>query len=214
MKYHISSAAVLLLVGTATAQSPDSTIMNLSVEGGSAVPTTTIIPVGEAPIKEVDTTVVNATTSDAKAHLSRRRAQAQSYAAHLDSLIRSRNFLFYPDSMQSAEPSGLRHNIYAQYYYLGIFTDTAEVHLPTSYGRTQSGGVLNFDSGVSDFKILPFDSGWSVTFRLIHDGRPYFARIVISAITGESILSLVTPDATLRYIGQLTHKRRLHFPEV
>ena len=214
MKLYILSAALLPIVGIATAQSPDSTLMNISVEGGSAVPTTTIIPVAKAPIKEVDTTIVNTTVTSAKIHLSRRQAQTQSYTAHLDSLIRSRNFLFYPDAMQSAEPTGVRHNIYAQYFYLGIFTDTAEVHLPTSYGRSQSGGVLNFDSGVSDFKILPFDSGWSVTFRLMHDGQPYFARIVISAITGESILSLVTPNATIRYIGQLTHKRRLHFPEV
>lgn len=212
MKRPFSLLMPLLLIGTATAQSPDSTIMNLSVEGGSPVPTTTIIPVAKPPIKEVDTTYTLSAT--AKERLSRSKREHAEFSSRLDSLIRSRNFLFYPDTMQSAEPSGLRHNIYAQYFYLGIFTDTAEVHLPTSVGHTQRGGVLNFDSPIYDFKILPFDSGWSVTFRLIFEGRPYFARIVISAITGESILSLVTPDATIRYIGQLTHKRRLHFPEV
>lgn len=48
----------ILAIGTAAAQTPDSTVMNLSVEGGASVPVTTIIPVAQTPIQEVDTTYV------------------------------------------------------------------------------------------------------------------------------------------------------------
>ena len=209
MKPILYLAASALLVSTATAQSPDSTIMNVNVEGGASVPTTTIIPVAKPPIREVDTTYIRTSSPNTKGRRARRNRQSRTFAMHLDSLIRSQNFLFYPDTMQEVEPTGARRNIYAQYFYLGIFTDTVEVHLPTSRGSTEQVGVLNFDSPISDWKLLPFDTGWSITFRMLYDSKPYFVRMVISSVTGEVVLTLVTPEVTMRYVGQLTHKRRL-----
>ncbi len=58
MKYLPICAVSILAIGTAAAQTPDSTVMNLSVEGGASVPVTTIIPVAQTPIQEVDTTYV------------------------------------------------------------------------------------------------------------------------------------------------------------
>lgn len=184
--------------------------MNVTVGTGASVPTTTVVPVAESPIKIVDTTVVHTAAPKAKERRKRRTQATQNFASQLDSLVRSRNFLFYPDTMQEVEPTGTRRNIYAQYFYLGIFTDTAEVHLPTSRGSTEQFEVLNFESPINDLKMLPFDSGWSITFRLMYDGKPYFARLIISSVTGEVILTLATPEVTMRYIGQLSRKRRLH----
>ena len=208
MKRLLFFAVSALIVGTATAQSPDSTTMNVTIEGGAAVPTTTIVPVGEPPVKIVDTTYIRTAAPKAKGRRAQRARQGQTFAMRLDSLIRSQNFLFYPDTMQEIEPSGIRRNIYAQYFYLGIFTDSAEVHLPTSRSSTEQVGVLNFDSPISDWKIMTFDTGWSITFRMLYDSKPYFARLVISSVTGEAVLTLVTPKLTMRYIGQLTRKRR------
>ena len=58
------SIPLLLVSLTVSAQSPDSTLMNLSVGAGNGVPTTTIIPVAEPPIREVDTTYVHTTPAD------------------------------------------------------------------------------------------------------------------------------------------------------
>ena len=196
-------------LATSAVQAPDSTVMNLTVGPGDGVPTTTIIPVAKPPIREVDTTYIRTASPNTKGRRARRNRQSQTFAMHLDSLIRSQNFLFYPDTMQEVEPTGARRNIYAQYFYLGIFTDTVEVHLPTSRGSTEQVGVLNFDSPISDWKLLPFDSGWSITFRMQYYDKPYFVRMVISSVTGEVVLTLVTPEVTMRYVGQLTHKRRL-----
>ena len=52
---HILTALFVASLAAAL-QPPDSTVMNLSVGASDGVPTTTIIPVAESPIKEVDTT--------------------------------------------------------------------------------------------------------------------------------------------------------------
>ncbi len=209
MKHILHLVVPVLMAGTATAQSPDSTTMNVTVEGGATVPTTTIIPVAEPPIKIVDTTYIRTSSPSTKGRCKQRDKQCQTFASRLDSLVRSRNFLFYPDTMQEIEPSGRKRNVYAQFFYLGVFTDTTEVHLPTSLESSERVEVLNFDSEISDWKLLPYDSGWSITFRMQYYDKPYFARLVISSVTGETVLTLVTPEVTMRYVGQLTHKRRL-----
>ena len=57
----------------AALQSPDSTVMNLTVGPSDGVPTTTIIPVAEPPIKEVDTTTVRITPPDSMRHHRKKR---------------------------------------------------------------------------------------------------------------------------------------------
>ena len=87
------------------------------------------------------------------------------------------------------------------------FTDTAEVHLPTSQGVTQYVQILNFDSPITDYKLLPFQSGLSVTFKLMYEDKPYFGRFIVSTVTGETVLTLITPAMTMRYVGWLSHDR-------
>ena len=70
--YCILSILLLSWALTASAQSPDSTVMNLSVGAGNGVPTTTIIPVAEPPIREVDTTYVHTTPPDSADYLKKR----------------------------------------------------------------------------------------------------------------------------------------------
>lgn len=62
---HCKSSILLLLASlSASAQQPDSTLMQLSATPTNGVPTTTIIPVAEPPIKVVDTTYIRTTPPD------------------------------------------------------------------------------------------------------------------------------------------------------
>lgn len=61
MKFIPILTVSILSLGTTTAQTPDSTVMNVTVGGGAEVPTTTIIPVAQPPIREVDTVYIHTT---------------------------------------------------------------------------------------------------------------------------------------------------------
>ena len=92
--------------------------------------------------------------------------------------------MFFPNSMQQL-PGGMIRSIYADYFFFGVFVDHVEVHLPTERGITQYVEMLNFDSmSVRDYRA---------------------ARV--STATGETVLTLLTPDVTMRYVGWLWNKR-------
>lgn len=179
---------------------------NVTVTGGATVPVTTVMPVQAQPVNITERTVVTEPLQGRTTRAERREHRAEVYAEQIDSLIRSRNFVFYPNTMQEV-PAGAISNIYADYYYLGIFTDNAEVHLPAVNGAMEYLTMLNFDSPIWDYRLYPFQSGLSVTFSLAGDGAKYFGRLVVSTVTGETTLSLVTPQTTMRYIGWLAHQR-------
>ena len=60
-------------LATSAVQAPDSTVMNLTVGPGDGVPTTTIIPVAEPPIQEVDTTYIRVSPPDTTQHKTKKR---------------------------------------------------------------------------------------------------------------------------------------------
>lgn len=174
----------------------------VTVSGNAAVPVTTVVPVQQAP-----TTVVSYTTVTEPAQqlpLTQRRAiKSERFAARMDSLVRSRNFVFYPSSMQET-PGGTSANIIADYFYFGIFNDLAEIHLPVINGTLDLMQVLNFDSAINDYRFYPFQAGTSFTFSLQNGNSVYFARFIVSNVTGETTLMLVTPETTMRYAGWLS----------
>ena len=67
----------------------------------------------------------------------RRALKARRFAERIDSLVQSRDFIFWPNSMQQV-PGGTIHLIYNESYYFGLFVDHVEVHLPTERGVTPS----------------------------------------------------------------------------
>lgn len=82
----------------------------------------------------------------------RRAYRAKVYAAKIDSLVQSRNYMFFPNSMQEI-PGGMIRSIYADYFFFGMFVDHVEVHLPTERGVTQYVEMLNFDSmSIRDYR--------------------------------------------------------------
>lgn len=202
---------MLLSAATVFGQSNVQTDETVSVGQGGDVPVTTVVPIQQKPVVIIDTTsqLLSAPIPNCRpTHVERRADEEKRFAQFIDSLVRSRNFVFYPDSMQEVDPDGASRLIYAEYFYFGFFTDTAEVHMPTSQGVTQYVEILNFDSPITDYKLLPFQSGLSVTFKLMYEDKPYFGRFIVSTVTGETVLTLITPKMTMRYVGWLSHDKR------
>lgn len=115
----------------------------------------------------------------------RRAYRAKVYAAKIDSLVQSRNYMFFPNSMQEI-PGGMIRSIYADYFFFGMFVDHVEVHLPTERGVTQYVEMLNFDSmSIRDYRAARTQWGWSVTFNIADGDALYHADFAVSTATAK-----------------------------
>ena len=157
------SGAALWLSGAVCAQTP---VVTLGTSAADSVPQTTIVPVQQAPVHLVEHTTVYEEPTRGMDRAERRAYKARVYAARIDSLVQSRNYLFFPDTMQEV-PGGLIRSIYANYFFFGLFVDHVEVHLPTERGVTQYVEMLNFDSmSIRDYRAVRLQWGWNVTFSI------------------------------------------------
>lgn len=140
----------------------------------------------------------------------RRRLKQEQFARRIDSLVASRNFVFLPNSMQEL-PGGTMQFIYNQFYYVGIFPDHVEMHLPTIRGGVvQYVEILNFDTfNVRNYSCARIQCGWNVSFDLSVDDQSYVVSMVICNTTGEVGLNLLTARNSVRYIGYLTDQNPL-----
>ena len=105
-------------------------------------------------------------------------------------------------------PGGLIRSIYADYFFFGLLVDHVEVHLPTERGITQYVEMLNFDSmSIRDYRASRMQWGWCVSFDFLDGSASYHAEFAVSTVTGETVLTLITPGVTMRYVGWLWDKR-------
>lgn len=198
------SGAALWLSCAVCAQTP---VVTLGTSAADSVPQTTIVPVQQAPVHLVEHTTVYEEPTRGMDRAERRAYKARVYAARIDSLVQSRNYLFFPDTMQEV-PDGLIRSIYANYFFFGLFVDHVEVHLPTERGVTQYVEMLNFDSmSIRDYRAVRLQWGWNVTFSITDGEACYVVRLEVSTVTGETVLTLGTPALTMRYVGWLWNKR-------
>ena len=191
---------LLFAFSTASAQ----TVQSVTVEGGATVPVTTIIPAEQTQIQEVDSTVITE-PAPKMTRAEKRARKANEFAYRIDSLVRSRNFVFYPNSAQNI-PDGEVLTIYADYYQFSLSGDNAELHLPYVNKLTESITMLNIDSSVADYRLYPFESGLTTTFSLKRSDETIFCRFVVSSVTGQTVLTLVAPDGAMRYVGWLARQ--------
>ena len=143
MKHSVFSTcgALSFIACAAVAQTPQYT---LETSAADSVPQTTIVPVQQAPVQVVEHTTVYEEPAAGMDRAQRRAYKARVYAAKIDSLVQSRDYMFFPNSMQQL-PGGMIRSIYADYFFFGVFVDHVEVHLPTERGITQYVEMLNFD---------------------------------------------------------------------
>lgn len=192
------------LCGVCMAQTPQFSVTASSVD---SIPQTTVVPVQQPPVRITDRTTVYENTHPEN-RVQRRADRARAYAARIDSLVQSRNYLFFPNTMQEV-PAGLIRSIYAEYFYFGLFTDHVEVHLPTERSVTQYVEMLNFDSmSIRDYRAVKLQWGWNITFDLVDGESSYHIDMEVSTVTGETVLTLITPHLTMRYVGWLWDKWR------
>lgn len=196
--------AALFWACTVTAQAPQVSVTTSAVD---SVPQTTVVPVQQQPVQLVERTTVYEDSMKGMDRAQRRAYKAKLYAAKIDSIVQSRNYMFFPNSMQQL-PDGLIRSVYAAYFYFGFFIDHVEVHLPTERGVTQYVEILNFDSmSIRDYQAARLQWGWNVSFNIADGEELYLANFAVSTVTGETVLTLVTPSLTMRYVGWLWDKR-------
>lgn len=203
MRTSITTFALLLLLPLWGVAQEQDTLPDVTITADNPVPVTTVVPVLEPPqVIRMTTTV-----EEPPEHLSRKERRAwrqQRFTERLDSLISSRNYIFLPNSMQR-RPDGEIHLIYNAYYCFGLYTDHVEVHLPVEWGETAYVGVVNFDTmSIADYAAVPIQQGWNIRFRIEDAQKSYWADFVVSAHTAETILTLQTPQTTMRYVGELS----------
>lgn len=138
------------------------------------------------------------TLSSAKA---RREARREAYAAEIDDLVRSRNYIFRPITMQNVV-MGNTHSIYAYYLFMGVSGDKVVLHLPVEF-TSYVIDTINLDSFVEGYTAKLDGSNWRITFSFMNGSERWFAEIFLSNITGQTRLALVTPEGVMRYLGTL-----------
>lgn len=136
--------------------------------------------------------------SSAKA---RREARREAYASEVDNIVKSRNYIFRPVTMQNVVTGNTR-SIYAYYLFLGVSGDRVVVHLPVEF-TSYVVDTVNLDAFVEGYTATLDGSNWRITFSFVDSTERWLAEIFLSNITGQTRLALVTPRGVMRYLGTL-----------
>lgn len=173
-----------------------------------SVPQTTVVPVQQPAVQVADYTTLCEVPAEGVSRAERRELRAKNYAAGLDSLVQSRNYLFWPATMQEM-PDGAVRSIYADYFFFGMFADHVEVHLPVDRAGSQYIERLNFDSmSVSNYQFARVQCGWMISCNIADRDTNYHASFTVCTATGETTLTLITPSVTMRYTGRIGDRSR------
>lgn len=203
----MAQAAAQSPQASSSPQVPSSPQFSLGTSAVDSVPQTTVVPVQQQPVQLVEHTTVYEDPARGMTRPERRAYRARLYAQKIDSLVQSRDYMFFPNSMQEI-PGGLIRSIYADYFFFGMFVDHVEIHLPTERGITQYVEMLNFDSmSIRSYQAARLQWGWCISFDVADGNTVYHADFAVSTATGETVLTLLTPDVTMRYVGWLWNKR-------
>ena len=198
----------LLMLATATHAMAQNTTQQITIQRDS-VPVTTIVPVEQTPYTLTDS-IAQAAPSPEK-FLSRREQRAERarlYAFSIDSLVATRSFAFYPTAMQ-AVPDGEIRMVYADYFYAYFSPVMVEVHLPMERGTMRQISIINFDSSeMEGFASAKFQTQWNISFSVDDRGKKYDFALVISTVTGQTELTVESPDGAMRYIGSVGQRTR------
>ena len=130
-----------------------------------------------------------------------REARAVEYAAEIDAIVKSRNYIFRPITMQNIV-SGNTRSLFAYYMYMGVTGDKVVLHLPVEF-TSYVIDTVNLDSFVEGYAASLDGSNWRITFSFMNGDERWLAEIFLSNITGQTRLALVTPRGVMRYLGTI-----------
>lgn len=196
----------------AAQENPTAGVQQVAVTADNPVPETTVVPVQQPAVRIDERTVLDEQSASGMTREERRALRARRFAERIDSLVQSRDFVFWPNSMQQV-PGGTIHLIYNEAYYFGLFVDHVEVHLPTERGVTPFVEALNFDSmRLKEYTAAAVHGGWNIRFRIADGESCYIVDFEISSLTGETVLNLLTPTTSMRYVGSIDSRERRFRP--
>ena len=140
-------------------------------------------------------------SSDLSSAKARREARKVAYAAEIDDIVKSRNYIFRPVTMQNVVTGNTR-SIYAYYLFMGVSGDKVVLHLPVEF-TSYVIDTVNLDAFVEGYTATLDGSNWRITFSFMNGSERWLAEIFLSNITGQTRLALVTPKGVMRYLGTL-----------
>ena len=132
---------------------------------------------------------------------SEREARREAYAAEVDDIIRSRNYIFRPITMQNVVTGNTR-SVFAYYLFMGVSGDKVVLHLPVEF-TSYVIDTINLDAFIEGYTATLDGSNWRITFSFMNGSERWLAEIFLSNITGQTRLALVTPEGVMRYLGTL-----------
>lgn len=132
---------------------------------------------------------------------SERQARRDAYAAEIDGIIRSRNYIFRPITMQNVVTGNTR-SVFAYYLFAAVEGDKLILHLPVEF-TSYVIDTVNLDSFVEGYTANLSDGNWRITFSFMNGVERWYAEIFLSNITGQTRLALVTPRGVMRYLGSI-----------
>ena len=154
-----------------------------------------------AAVGETDTLSNSSNLSDSSNAKARREARKVAYAAEIDDIVKSRNYIFRPVTMQNVVTGNTR-SIYAYYLFMGVSGDKVVLHLPVEF-TSYVIDTVNLDSFVEGYTATLDGSNWRITFSFMNGSERWLAEIFLSNITGQTRLALVTPEGVMRYLGTI-----------
>ena len=132
---------------------------------------------------------------------SERQARRDAYAAEIDGIIRSRNYIFRPVTMQNVVTGNTR-SVFAYYLFAAVEGDKLILHLPVEF-TSYVIDTVNLDSFVEGYTANLSDGNWRITFSFMNGVERWYAEMFLSNITGQTRLALVTPRGVMRYLGSI-----------
>lgn len=170
-----------------------------------SVPVMNYVPLQGPQYSSLDT-ITKVVSSTA---VGRRQEIANEVAFTIDSLIATHSFAYYPNVMQSGVGQQMK-NIYHDYYYLYISPVDLEVHIPVEHTPTEYLTMLNFNANnIADYQSRKQLSEHIVTFSATTSGERYNFQLVVSTITGEAELILLSPHISMRYLGTIGSRKSI-----
>ena len=132
---------------------------------------------------------------------SEREARREAYAAEIDNIVKSRNYIFRPITMQNVVTGNTR-SVFAYYLFAGVSGDKVVLHLPVEF-TSYVIDTINLDSFIEGYTASLDGSNWRITFSFMNGSERWLAEIFLSNITGQTRLALVTPEGVMRYLGTI-----------
>ena len=145
-----------------------------------------------------ETTQSNKPQSKAK---SEREARKEAYAAEINDIVKSRNYIFRPITMQNVVTGNTR-SVFAYYLFMGVSGDKVVLHLPVEF-TSYVIDTINLDAFIEGYTANLVDNNWRITFSFMNGSERWLAEMFLSNITGQTRLALVTPNGVMRYLGTL-----------